>query len=683
MPHVSYPFGAVVGMDDMRLALLLNAVSPAVGGVLVRGEKGTAKSTTVRALAAVLPPVDVVLGCRFACDPAAPDPACPDGPHDPGAPGHTRPARLVELPVGASEDRVVGSLDLERALTEGVKAFEPGLLAAAHRGVLYVDEVNLLHDHLVDLLLDAAALGTAYVEREGVSVRHAARFLLVGTMNPEEGELRPQLLDRFGLTVEVAAPRDPAERAEVVRRRFAYDADPAGFAATWAAEEAGLARRIAEARARLPHVVLSDGALRQVTAVCAAFDVDGLRADLVTARAAIAHAAWCGRDEVTEDDVRVAARLALPHRRRRNPFDAPGLDDDTLEQALQDARPEDDGDPDEGDPDEGDPDDDGGGGGTPPPPSDGGGPDDHSRAEGDGPAPEDGQYRDNGSREAETGQAPERAAVAPADPFRARRLEVPGIGAGVAGRRSRARGDRGRVVGATRPTGAVTRLHLTGTVLAAAPHQVARGRTGPGLRIAREDLRQATLEGREGNLVLFVVDASGSMGSRARMAAVKGAVLSLLLDAYQRRDKVGLVTFRGTAAELALPPTWSVEAAAARLTELPTGGRTPLAAGLLRAHDTLRVERVRDPQRRPLLVVVTDGRATGARGGDHLGEARRAAGLLAAGDVTSVVVDCESGPVRLGLAGALGTALGAQTLRLEELAAESLAATVRSVREAA
>src|SRR5918998_4420853 len=232
---MTYPFGAVVGMDDMRLALLLNAVSPAVGGVLVRGEKGTAKSTTVRALAAVLPPVDVVAGCRFACDPAAPDPACPDGPHDPGAPGHTR----------------------------------------------------------------------------------AARLLLVGTMNPEEGELRPQLLDRFGLTVEVAAPRDPAERAEVVRRRFAHDADPAGFAASWAGEEAGLARRIAEARARLPHVVLSDHALRQVTAVCAAFDVDGLRADLVTARAAIAHAAWCARDEVTEDDVRVAARLALPRRPAR------------------------------------------------------------------------------------------------------------------------------------------------------------------------------------------------------------------------------------------------------------------------------------------------------------------------------------------------------------------------------
>jgi magnesium chelatase subunit D len=229
----------------------------------------------------------------------------------------------------------------------------------------------------------------------------------------------------------------------------------------------------------------------------------------------------------------------------------------------------------------------------------------------------------------------------------------------------------------------VTRLHLVDTVLAAAPHQVARGRTGPGLRIAREDLRQATLEGREGNLVLFVVDASGSMGSRARMGAVKGAVLSLLLDAYQRRDKVGLVTFRGGDAELALPPTWSVEAAAARLRELPTGGRTPLAAGLGRAAEVLRVEGIRDPRRRPLLVVVTDGRATGVRGSDALGTAHAAARRLAGTGTAAVVVDCESGPVRLGLAGTLGVHLGATTLRLEELAAESLAATVRSVREAA
>src|SRR3954452_736821 len=276
---MTYPFGAVVGMVDMRLALLLNAVSPGVGGGLGRGEKGTAKSTTVRALAAVLPPVDVVAGCRFACDPAAPDPGCPHGPHLPDTPAQTRPARLVELPVGASEDRVVGSLDLERALTEGVKAFEPGLLAAAHRGVLYVDEVNLLHDHLVDLLLDAAALGTAYVEREGVSVRHAARFLLVGTMNPEEGELRPQLLDRFGLAVEVRAAREVGTRVEVVRRRLAFDDDPGSFFARWADEERTTADRIGSARERVGSVVLPDAELRRIAAVCAAFDVDGMRAD--------------------------------------------------------------------------------------------------------------------------------------------------------------------------------------------------------------------------------------------------------------------------------------------------------------------------------------------------------------------------------------------------------------------
>lgn len=306
-----YPFTAIVGQDDLRLGLLLNAVSPAVGGVLVRGEKGTAKSTAVRALAALMPEVSVVPGCRFSCAPEAPDPACPDGPHEAGS-GVSRAARTVELPVGASEDRLVGALDIERALAEGVKAFEPGLLADAHRGILYVDEVNLLHDHLVDLLLDAAAMGASYVEREGVSVRHAARFLLVGTMNPEEGELRPQLLDRFGLTVEVAASRETGLRVEVVRRRLAYDDDPAGFAAQWADEEGALRARIVAARALLPQVRLGDGALRQIAATCAAFEVDGMRADIVMARTATALAAWAGRTDVLAEDVRQAALLALP-----------------------------------------------------------------------------------------------------------------------------------------------------------------------------------------------------------------------------------------------------------------------------------------------------------------------------------------------------------------------------------
>ena len=334
----AYPFAGIVGMADLKLALLLNAVSPAIGGVLVRGEKGTAKSTMVRGLAALLPPVPVVPGCPYSCDPAAPDPACPAGPH--GAAPELRPVTLAELPVGATEDRLTGSLDIERVLTAGTTAFQPGLLAAAHRGVLYVDEVNLLHDHLVDLLLDAAALGVNYVEREGVSVRHASRFLLVGTMNPEEGELRPQLLDRFGLTVQVTASQDPAERAEVVRRRLAFEADPAAFARRFAADTAALAGQVAAARARLPQVELPDAALRQICAVCGAFGVDGMRANLVTARTAIALAAWSGRDVVTEEDIRIAARLALPHRRRRDPFDAPGLDEQALDDALREAAPQ-------------------------------------------------------------------------------------------------------------------------------------------------------------------------------------------------------------------------------------------------------------------------------------------------------------------------------------------------------
>lgn len=697
-----FPFTAVVGMDDLRLGLLLNAVSPAVGGVLVRGEKGTAKSTAVRALATLLPEVSVVGGCRFSCDPAAPDPRCPDGPHEPGRPGAARAARMVELPVGASEDRLVGALDIERALAEGVKAFEPGLLAEAHRGVLYVDEVNLLHDHLIDSLLDAAAMGSSYVEREGVSVRHAARFLLVGTMNPEEGELRPQLLDRFGLTVEVAASREPDERVEVVRRRLAYDDDPAGFAARWADEEDALRTRIVAARALLPEVRLGDTALRQIAATCAAFEVDGMRADIVMARTAVALAAWAGRTDVTAADVRQAALLALPHRRRRSPFDAPGLDEDKLDETLEEFAGDDDPGPE--DPDGG-PDGDGSG---PDGPGDGGGGGNGGPADEDGPPPqagprepaapgrdeapgEDGTAPDAAEqrpgqerRQAPDGSGPaagpgagERSAVRAGEPFRTKTLSVPGLGEGAAGRRSRARTEHGRTTGSRRPRSVLTKLHLSATVRAAAPHQRARGRSGPGLVVRRDDLRQATREGREGNLVLFLVDASGSMAARQRMSAVKGAVLSLLLDAYQRRDKVGLVTFRGKEAALALPPTSSVDAAAARLDTLPTGGRTPLAAGLLKAHEVLRVERLRDPVRRPLLVVVTDGRATG--GGDPLGLATRAARLHAAEGTAAVVVDCESGPVRLGLAGTLAGALGGTAVTLDELRADSIAGLVRDV----
>jgi magnesium chelatase subunit D len=596
-----YPFSAIVGHEMLRLALVLCAVRPEIGGVLIRGEKGTAKSTAVRGLAAVL--AEAGFG------------------------------RLVELPIGATEDRVIGSLDLQRVLRDGEHAFTPGLLAEAHGGVLYVDEVNLLQDHLVDVLLDAAAMGRVHIEREGVSHSHEARFILIGTMNPEEGELRPQLLDRFGLTVDVRASRDVDERVEVIRRRMAFEDDPSTFARSYAEQDATVARRIATARAAVGDVVLPEDELRRIASLCAAFEVDGMRADLVVARAAVAHAAWRATDTVGEQDIRVAAQLALPHRRRRDPFDEPGLDpqvlDDALAQADDDPEPE------------------------PDPPG--------GATNLEGPQ--------NDSSDASPAPSAPRPSAPPARPFRTRLLTVPGVGDGAPGRRSRARNRSGAVVRAHTTDG--FGIHLFGTVLAAA----GRGGTPGPPRVESDDLRRAVREGREANLVIFVVDASGSMAARDRMSAVSGATLSLLRDAYQRRDKVAVITFRGAGAEILLPPTSSVHIASRRLARFDTGGKTPLAQGLLAARDMVARERVREPARRSLVVVLTDGRATG--GPDPVGRAGAAAALLAAEGAAAVVVDCETSWVRLELAEQLAGLLGAPTVRLAQLRADGLTEVVR------
>ncbi|OZC70646.1 magnesium chelatase [Rhodococcus sp. 06-462-5] len=636
VPEPGYPFSAIVGQDQLRLSLILCAVHPGIGGVLVRGEKGTAKSTVVRALATLLPAVEDEDG--------------------------SRPAKLVELPVGATEDRVVGSIDLEKVLRDGERAFQPGLLAAAHRGVLYVDEVNLLHDHLVDVLLDAAAMGRVHVERDGVSHSHPAQFVLVGTMNPEEGELRPQLLDRFGLAVEVTASRDVDVRMNVVRRRMNYERDPHAFAAEFRNDDIAVAEQILAARKILDDVVLSDKELRRIAALCASFDVDGMRADLVLARTASAHAAWRGASEVAEEDVRIAAELALPHRRRRDPFDEPGIDDKQLDEAMRDAAEQADQQPDpEPDPD--------GGGGAPEPEA----PDDDSQSQSS-----DSQSSDSRDESAQpppsSGAGSEKQAGTPGAQFRARLLEVPGVGEGAPGRRSRSRSSHGRSV---RPTVEAGKgLHLVGTLFAAAEQQVVRGRTSGRLKLAPADLRGAIKEGREGNLIVFVVDASGSMAARDRLSAVTGAVLSLLRDAYQRRDKVAVITVRGREAETVLPPTSSVDVAVTRLRKLKTGGRSPLAQGFLQARELVLRERVRDPLRRALVVALTDGRATG--GTDPVGRARIAARRIASDKIASVVVDCESGMVRLGLAADFAACLGGGYVALADLSAEQVAAVVRA-----
>ena len=320
----AFPFAAIVGQDEMKLALLIAAVDPAVGGVLVFGDRGTGKSTAVRALAALLPPLPVVTGCRYRCDPAAPGTWCDECRVRDPVTEHLAPVPVVDMPLAATEDRVVGALDLERALTRGEKAFEPGLLARANRGFLYIDEVNLLEDNLVDLLIDVAASGENVVEREGLSVRHPARFVLVGSGNPEEGELRPQLLDRFGLSVDVRTPTGPPPRIRRGRRRDAYERDRAGFALEWEAEAEALRQQIAAARALLPVVEVPDAVLEQATRLCMALGTDGLRAELTLLRAARALAALDGDAEVTDGHVRRVAPSALRHRLRRDPLDDAG-----------------------------------------------------------------------------------------------------------------------------------------------------------------------------------------------------------------------------------------------------------------------------------------------------------------------------------------------------------------------
>jgi magnesium chelatase subunit I len=323
-----FPFSAIAGQDEMKRALLIAAIDPSVGGVLVFGDRGTGKSTAVRALAALLPKIRVVTDCLYGCDPSADDALCaqecrgrrPNGARKTGL----VPIPVVDLPLGATEDRVVGALDLERAMTQGIKVFEPGLLARAHRGFLYIDEVNLLEDHLVDLLLDVAASGENVVEREGLSVRHPARFVLVGTGNPEEGELRPQLLDRFGLSVEVKTPDDLATRIEVVRRRDAFECDPVPFAAKWEKEDARLRRRISSARVRLSAVRVSDIVLGRMAKLCIGLGTDGLRGELTLMRAARAFASFDGSTEVNDRHLRAVAPAALRHRLRRNPLDEAG-----------------------------------------------------------------------------------------------------------------------------------------------------------------------------------------------------------------------------------------------------------------------------------------------------------------------------------------------------------------------
>jgi magnesium chelatase subunit D len=663
--HILFPFTAIVGQERMKKALVLNAVNPALSGVLIRGQKGTAKSLAARGLAQLLPEIEVVEDCPFHCHPRDVRLMCATcaerRERGEALPVVSRRMHVVDLPLGSTEDRVIGTLNMEDAIQKGKFQFEPGLLAFANRGILYVDEVNLLDDHLVDVLLDSAAMGVNTVEREGISVTHPARFILVGTMNPEEGELRPQLLDRFDLCVEVKGLTDPAERVEVIRRRLAFETEREAFEAQWAQEEANLAERIVSAQQSLDRVTCSHEMLALAAGLAIDMGLDGHRGDIAMIKTARTLAAYRGRQEVKGEDIKEAAELVLPHRMRRRPFDEPRLQQEELDNAF-DSRS------------------------RPPEATQGRGTDpEPDRAAETHPVEKPGD--DPSTREPDGGQAPgsAEACFRPSDLYPVRRISAPSapFSGGSTGRRSKVRGTvkNGRYVRSTLPDPKRSSgdLALDATLRAAAPRQAGRKPRGTALAIESRDIRHKIREKKVGNTLFFAVDASGSMGARRRMTETKGALLSLLLDAYQRRDRAGLLAFRGNDAEVLLNITSSVELARKNLEELPTGGKTPLAKGLLTAYRMIWADRERNRDARPLLILVSDGHANVSleRSADPLEEVCGLAEKMRAHGMPAVVIDTESGWARTGNMERIAEALGAAYYRLEDIRADRIAGIVR------
>jgi len=648
-----FPFTAIVGQERMKKALVLNAINLNLGGVLIRGQKGTAKSTAVRALADLLPEIEVVKDCPFNCNPHQRSQMC-NGCFRRKTKGEKLPVikrkvKVVDLPLGSTEDRIIGTLNIEHAIKKGEKIYEPGILAAAHRGILYVDEVNLLDDHLVDVLLDAAAMGVNYVEREGVSFSHPARFILIGTMNPEEGELRPQLLDRFGLCVEVEGIDDSGLRVEIIRRCMEYENEPHSFVKKWSTEEEKLSRLIMYAKDLFSRVRFSDDILSLIADIAIEMNVDGHRSDIFMLKVAQTIAAYHQRTEITADDVKEAAELVLSHRMRRKPFQEPKVDREKLEESVRKHHKG----------------------------------HQHNQnnpaQQNNNPHKPSGKNQEQGSRRGSQSET----TFEPSEPYPVKKISLPAdprVKTG-SGRRSKAQSDTksGRYIKSRIPQDKANDIAFDATFRAAAPYQAQRSNSGVAIAIESQDIREKVRERKIGNIIMFVVDSSGSMGANRRMVETKGAILSLLVDAYQNRDRVGLVAFKADRAELLLLPTSSVELAKKQLEDLPTGGKTPLSKGLLRGFEVLRGELNRDKKISPLFVVISDGKANVSinDGINPFDEAKIIAAEIKKLGINSIVIDTETGFVKLGKLNELSEILGAKYFHLEDIKAEAISNIVK------
>jgi len=654
-----YPFSALVGQERLKYALLLNAVNPRLHGLLIQGEKGTAKSTAVRALADLLPEIEVVEDCKFNCHPRIPAKMCDDclNRYRQGSPLPyiRRKVRLVELPISATEDRILGSIDFEYSLRKGQRRLEPGILAQVNRGILYVDEINLLPDALADLLLDVAASGINIIEREGISFKHPAEFLLIGSMNPEEGELRPQLLDRFGLCTTVEGLMDPAQRVLILQRQMAFEQDPLAFIQQWQREQDLLRRKIREAQALLPQVEISPELLYNISELCLASNTAGHRADILMCFTAKTIAALEGRTQVRGEDLSQAAEYVLFHRGRvplpissSVPVPTASLSQEESSNLSS-----------------------------------------HVSVPWAEPDQPDDQYDKDDPED-----TPE--SIFPLGrPYTVRTIEIH------RDRKYRRRSGRrspsktliksGRYVRST----SLRRnndLAIDATIRSAAPHQPWREkRGGVSIVIEEQDIREKVRERKVGNLLLFIVDASGSMGN-VLMTETKGAIISLLLDAYKRRDKVGLVAFRESSAELLLPPTNSIELASKLLEELPTGGKTPLIHGLMTGYQVIKNYLRRDREVLPIMILISDCRPNVPWHEDpyfdykynEIGYPRvmeevlsMARFIQSEGNIQALVIEVDERYDHMSRGRDIAEALGAQYFRIQDLKAKGIVRLLR------
>jgi len=688
-----YPFSAVVGQEEMKLALVLNAVDPSIGGVLIMGHRGTGKSTAVRGLAALLPEIKVVAGCPYRCDPANGSGLCPECQKtlDNGerlAPVSVAVA-VVDLPLGATEDRVCGTIDLERALHQGTKTFEPGLLARANRGLLYIDEVNLLDDHLVDVLLDVAVTGVNKVEREGISIEHPARFVLIGSGNPEEGELRPQLLDRFGLHVEVTTDDDLDRRVDIVEHRNAFEHDPEQFCSRLEKDQEQLRNKITRAQKNRDSVMVERPLLRQIAQLCSVLKIDGHRGELTITRAGRALAAFEGRKKITAEDVRRVSPMALRHRLRRDPLEEAGSTE-RIERALESVFTEQSTNRNDG--------------------SDSGGQGDDARfsrpnsgrAARNRNAFQDSRSRNrsaesvkssdpSGKREDDSSSFPSLSSGVGIDSSEFRLAGSSGASLRQSGKTapgSKSKDGpkqtsyglrRGRYVRALTIGGAGSRIAVDASLRASAcaGYRMSPSKSkllrSPDTRHLTPSLRYKQLSRKSGRLFIFAIDASGSMALN-RIHQAKGAVLTLLKQSYIKRDRVAIVGFRGTSAEVLLPPSRSMLRARRVLDSMEIGGGTPLTAGLIRSLDVVK----RDQNDGEIvLLIFTDGNANVAarsNGSKSQSERRKTieselvslGSALEKAGVKTFVVDSHNRYVSKGEAWILAEKLGAQYLTLRQ-----------------